>query len=120
MDGVLAPRGHFKGHGEWSDPDGILMAVEITARHPDTNNRRRVDKPVGYAEAGIPVYLLIDRDNNTTTVFSRLKGGCYQQSPCYPWGETVEIPSPVNITLDTEKLKAYSHRHPHGPDGAAE
>jgi Uma2 family endonuclease len=107
-DGVLAPRGHFKNHGEWSDPDGILMAVEITSRHPDTNHRRRVDKPIGYAEAHIPVYLFIDRDNDTVTVFSEPKEGRYQQSPSYPWGATVDVPSPVSITLDTEKLKDYA------------
>ena len=32
----------------------------------------------------------------------------HQQSPSYPWGATVEIPSPVNITLSTEKLKDYA------------
>lgn len=37
-----------------------------------------------------------------------VKGGRYQQSPSYPWGATVEIPSPVNITLSTEKLKDYA------------
>lgn len=107
-DGAFARRGHFKGHGEWSDPDGILMALEITVRDHDTNQRDRIDKPLGYAGADIPVYLLIDRDNNTITVYSEPKDGRYQQSPSYPWGATVEIPSPVNITLDTEKLKDYA------------
>ncbi|MBZ9644823.1 Uma2 family endonuclease [Streptomyces sp. PSKA30] len=107
-DGFLAPVDHFRGHGEWSDPDGALMALEITSHDRDTNKRDRIDKPVGYAEAEIPVYLLIDRDSNTITVYSEPKDGRYQQSPSYPWGATVEIPSPVNITLDTEKLKDYA------------
>ncbi|KUN94847.1 Uma2 family endonuclease, partial [Streptomyces caeruleatus] len=109
VDGVLAPRGHFKGHGEWSDPDGILMAVEITARHPDTNRRRRVDKPIGYAEANIPVYLLIDRDDKTTTVYSKPGSGRYRQAVSHPWGATVVLPFPVDVTLSTEKLKDYAH-----------
>jgi Uma2 family endonuclease len=107
-DGFLAPVDHFRGHGNWSEADGALMAVEITSHDRDTNQRDRIDKPIGYAEADIPVYLLIDRDNNTVTVFSEPKDGRYQQSPSYPWGATVEIPSPVDITLDTEKLRDYA------------
>jgi Uma2 family endonuclease len=107
-DAVLAPVDHFRGHGEWSETDGILMALEITSHDRDTDRRDRIDKPVGYAEADIPVYLLIDRDNNTLTVFSEPKDGRYQQAPSYPWGSTVEIPEPVGITLKTEKLKDYA------------
>ncbi|MER5547052.1 Uma2 family endonuclease [Streptomyces sp. NPDC001118] len=107
-DGALAPKGHFKGRGDWSATDGILMAVEITSHDRDTDQRDRIDKPIGYATAEIPVYLLIDRDNNTLTVFSEPKDGRYQQSPSYPWGATVELPPPVSITLDTEELKDYA------------
>lgn len=107
-DGFLAPVDHFQGDREWSDPEGSLMALEITSRDRDTNQRDRIDKPIGYAEAGIPVYLLIDRDNHTLTVFSEPKDGRYQQISPHPWGATVELPAPVNITLDTEKLKDYA------------
>ncbi|MET8664874.1 Uma2 family endonuclease [Streptomyces tendae] len=62
-DGVLVPRGAFKGHGEWSAPDDALMAVEVTSWDADAARRDRVDKPDGYAAAGIPVYLLIDRES---------------------------------------------------------
>ncbi|MGC9543254.1 Uma2 family endonuclease [Streptomyces sp. UG1] len=107
-DGTLVPVDHFRGDGEWSKTDGVLMAVEITSHDRDTDQRDRVDKPIGYAGADIPVYLLIDRDSNTITVYSEPKEGRYQQSPSYPWGAPVELPSPVNITLDTEKLKDYA------------
>lgn len=107
-DAALAPVDHFVGDGEWSEANGILMALKITSRDHDTNQRDRIDKPVGYAEAGIPVYLLIDRDNNTLTVYSEPKDGRYRQSPSYPWGATVELPPPVSITLDTEPLKEYA------------
>jgi Uma2 family endonuclease len=107
-DGTLVPVDHFRGDGEWSDPDGSLMAVEITSHDRDTDQRDRVDKPVGYAAADIPVYLLVDRDNNTVTVFSEPKDGRYQQASSSPWGATVAIPHPVGITLETEKLKDYA------------
>ncbi|MFJ7043934.1 Uma2 family endonuclease [Streptomyces sp. NPDC101112] len=107
-DAVLVPVDHLVGHGEWSDTGGILMALEITSRDRDTNKRDRVEKPVGYAEAGIPVYLLIDRDDNTLKVFSEPENGRYQRTASYPWGATVELPAPVSVTLKTEKLKDYA------------
>ncbi|MDX2943827.1 MULTISPECIES: Uma2 family endonuclease [Streptomyces] len=107
-DGTLVPVDHFRGDGEWSSPDGALMAVEITSHDRDTDRRDRVDKPLGYAAAGIPIYLLIDRDHNTVTVFSEPKDGRYRQTETHAWGVTVEIPAPVSITLDTEKLKDYA------------
>ncbi|MDX3510519.1 Uma2 family endonuclease [Streptomyces caniscabiei] len=107
-DGTLVPVDHFRGDGEWSSPDGALMAVEITSHDRDTDRRDRVDKPLGYAAAGIPIYLLIDRDHNTVTVFSEPKDGRYRQTETHAWGATVEIPAPVSITLDTEKLKDYA------------
>ncbi|WP_455351058.1 Uma2 family endonuclease [Streptomyces sp. SYSU K217416] len=107
-DGSLAPLGHFAGQGEWADPDGVLMAVEVTSHDPDTDRRDRNEKRDGYAAAGIPVYLLIDRDEDTLTVFSEPKGGKYQQHPSYAYGATVTLPEPVGITLDTEKLKDYA------------
>ncbi|WP_079143718.1 Uma2 family endonuclease [Streptomyces luteocolor] len=62
----------------------------------------------GY-RAGIPVYLLVDRDNDTLTVFSDPHDGDYRQSPSYAYGATVTLPPPVAITLHTEKLKDYAH-----------
>nr|WSY53929.1 Uma2 family endonuclease [Streptomyces sp. NBC_00886] len=107
-DGAVAPKGHFKGHGEWSDTDGILMAVEITSHDRDTDRRDRIDKPVGYAAADIPVYLLIDRNSDTVTVFSEPKDGRYQQTASSPWGTPVELPDPLGFTLDTQELKDYA------------
>ncbi|MEU6282261.1 hypothetical protein [Streptomyces sp. NPDC047028] len=56
----------------------------------------------------MPVHLLVDRDDQTVTVFSEPKDGQYRQSPRHPWGATVELSPPVGITLDTEKLKDYA------------
>ncbi|MFG3294587.1 Uma2 family endonuclease [Streptomyces sp. NPDC048179] len=107
-DGAVARKGHFKGHGEWSASEGILMAVEITSHDRDTDRRDRIDKPVGYAAVDIPVYLLIDRDNDTVVVYSEPKDGRYQQIASHPWGTPVELPDPLAFTLDTEELKDYA------------
>ncbi len=107
-DGVLAPRRHFAGQGEWADPDGVLMTVEVTSYDPDTDNRDRHEKRIAYAEAGIPVYLLIDREACTLTVYSEPENGTYRKHPSYDYGTPVELPAPVGITLNTEELKEYA------------
>jgi Uma2 family endonuclease len=107
-DGSLAPRGHFKGHGEWSDPDGVLMTVEVTSFDLDTDRRDRVEKRDGYAAAGIPVYLLIDRDDDSITVYSEPENGKYRSRTSRPFGTVIKIPDPVGITLETEELKDYA------------
>lgn len=107
-DAVLAPVGHFNGQGEWADPDGVLMAVEITSYDSDTHKRDRVDKPRAYAEAGIPVYLLIDRDNLSILVHSNPdpEDG-YGDIHVVRLGGKVALPDPVGIELDTEGLKRW-------------
>ncbi|MGW1956183.1 Uma2 family endonuclease [Streptomyces sp. NPDC001920] len=107
-DGVLAPVDHFVGQGDWADPRGVLMAVEITSYDSDTHRRDRVEKPRAYAEAGIPVYLLIDRDNLSILVHSDpdLEDG-YRDIHVVRLGGKVALPDPVGIELDTEELKQY-------------
>ncbi|MFI2377244.1 Uma2 family endonuclease [Streptomyces sp. NPDC018964] len=104
-DGVLAPFGFAKGHGDWSEAEGVLMTVEVTSHDADTHQRDRVEKPGGYAAAGIPVYLLVDREDRTVTVFSAPEGGRYRLQVNKPFGAVIDLPDPVNITLDTEPLK---------------
>ncbi|MBC2903609.1 Uma2 family endonuclease [Streptomyces cupreus] len=107
-DGVLAPVDHFAGKGEWADPRGVLMAVEITSYDSDTHKRDRVEKPRAYAEAGIPVYLLIDRDNLSVLVHSNPNPEFgYQDIHVARLGDRFALPDPVGIELDTEELKQY-------------
>ncbi|MFD7501228.1 Uma2 family endonuclease [Streptomyces sp. NPDC059850] len=108
-DGSLAPVAHFAGQGEWADPDGVLMTVEVTSYDRDTDRRDRIDKPAAYAAADIPVYLLVDRDACAVVMHTNPdpKSGCYLDIHRAPFGEQVTLPEPVDITLDTEILKNY-------------
>ncbi|MCK8680603.1 Uma2 family endonuclease [Streptomyces lichenis] len=107
-DGSLAPVEHFAGQGEWADPAGVLMTVEVTSYDSDTDRRDREEKATGYAAAGIPVYLLVDRDRGALLVHSEPHNGEYRQRTTYAYGDTVTLPDPVGITLDTEKLKEFA------------
>lgn len=106
-DATLARPGSFSGQGEWADPDPVLMVVEVTSYDPDTDRRDREEKPRAYAETGIPVYLLIDRDSCEVTVYSEPDGVRYEESRTVPFGKPVPLPDPVGIELDTEPLKSW-------------
>ncbi|MEU4026497.1 Uma2 family endonuclease [Streptomyces anulatus] len=106
-DGAFARSGAFVGQGEWASPDDVLMVVEVTSYDEDTDRRDRVEKPRAYAETGIPVYLLIDRDSCEVKVHSGPDGVRYEQVVTVPFGKTVTLPDPVGIELDTEPLKSW-------------
>ncbi|MFC5719129.1 Uma2 family endonuclease [Streptomyces gamaensis] len=106
-DGALAPSDAFVGQGEWASAEGVLMVVEVTSYDADTDRRNRVEKPRAYAETGIPVYLLIDRDAREITVHSEPDGVRYECTRTLPFGKTVTLPGPVGITLDTEALRNW-------------
>ncbi|GAA0422879.1 Uma2 family endonuclease [Streptomyces luteireticuli] len=107
-DGVLAPRGRFLGDGEWSDPDGVLMTMDVVTHDEDADPRNRADKRDGYAAAGIPVHLLVDRDDCTVFVYSEPEDGRYRSLINRAYGEAVELPAPVGFTLETRKLKDFA------------
>ncbi|MFD7625757.1 Uma2 family endonuclease [Streptomyces sp. NPDC059851] len=109
VDGALAPVGSFAGAGEWADPARVLMVLEVTSHDSDTDRRDHTEKRDGYASAGIPVHVFIDRQNCTVTVHSDPGGGSYLRSPSFPYGETIKIPAPVAVVLNTEPLKDFAN-----------
>ncbi|NUR02482.1 MAG: Uma2 family endonuclease [Streptomyces sp.] len=107
-DAVLVPEEHFAGHGEWADPSGVLLVLEVTSYDSDTDRRDRQEKPVAYGAAGIPFYLLIDRDACTAKLYSDpVPEFGYGNCRTVPFGDTLVLPEPLGIELDTEKLKQY-------------
>ncbi len=106
-DGTLADADAFVGHGDWAAPDRVLMVAEVTSFDSDTDRRDRVEKPRAYAETGIPVHLLIDRDSAEVLVHSRPDGVRSETVQTLPFGKTVRLPEPVGISLDTEPLKNW-------------
>lgn len=106
-DGTLARDGAFTGQGAWARADQVLMVVEVTSYDRDADQRDLCEKPTAYAESGIPVYLLIDRERGKIIVHSDPVAGQYHERS-YLFGETVPLPEPVGITLeDTHVLKDH-------------
>jgi Uma2 family endonuclease len=106
-DGTLAPKGSFAGQGEWADASQVLMVVEVTSYDADTDRRDREEKPRAYAEAGIPVYLLVDRESCEVLIHSEPEGNTYGTLIRRPFGKRVALPDPVGIVLETEPLKDW-------------
>ncbi|MEU8997204.1 Uma2 family endonuclease [Streptomyces caniferus] len=106
-DASLVPSDAFVGQGEWADPDPVLMVVEVTSHDSDTDQRDRVEKPLAYAKTGIPLYLLIDRQECRMVVYSEPDDGRYETVHTVPFGKTLHLPDPVGITLETEQLKDW-------------
>ncbi|MEV8324478.1 Uma2 family endonuclease [Kitasatospora sp. NPDC056731] len=106
-DGMLAPSEALTGQGEWVSADEALMVAEVTSYESVADHRVRVEKPRAYAETGIPVYLLIDRDSAEVTVYSQPDGVRYETAQILLFGKTVHLPEPVGISLDTEPLKNW-------------
>jgi Uma2 family endonuclease len=109
-DAMLVRRGHRLGRGHWASPDIVSAVVEIVHRASGTDHRDHDAKLAGYASAAIPAHILIDRDDNTITTSSELHDGRYQLVASSPWGTTVRLPAPVDVALNTERLKSYMAR----------
>ena len=79
-------------------PDGIELVLEVTSSRPDLdrNAKRRA-----YAQAGIPLYLLVDREHRRVTLFSHAAYGDYLQTYKVPFGDKLELPDPFGFALDT-------------------
>jgi Uma2 family endonuclease len=106
-DGTLAPEEAFIGKGVYAPADDVLMVAEVTSFDEDTDRRDRVEKPAAYAQTGIPVYLLVDRDIDSVTVYSEPVDGRYGSVVTLAYGHSVELPG-LGITLETEELKEFA------------
>ncbi|WP_433472883.1 Uma2 family endonuclease [Spirillospora sp. CA-142024] len=101
-DMVIAPAELrlFRGAPEWMRvaSDGIAMVVEVTSTRPKTD---RGSKRYGYARAGIPLYLLVDRGEERVVLFSGPDGKDYGHIDQVQIGKTLPLPEPFEIELDT-------------------
>lgn len=103
-DGIAAPKGAFAGREWHSKPDGVVMVLEVTSggrRDRKGAERDRGPKRRGYAAAGIPLYLLIDRLDGRATIFSEPRGDDYARTVSVALGEDLPVPVPLEGVLPT-------------------
>lgn len=78
------------------------LAVEVTS--PSNPEDDRVKKPHGYATAGVPLYLLVDTDVRSVTLFSLPRGNVYHGQFTVDFGEKIRLPEPFHIVIDTAEF----------------
>lgn len=99
-DGTFAPRERhlFQGAEPWMPCDGVALVVEVTSSKPQAD---REAKRHCYARGGIPLYLLIDREASSVTLFSDPEGDDYREHCTRPFGKAVALPEPFAFDLET-------------------
>ncbi|MCN9239856.1 Uma2 family endonuclease [Streptomyces sp. RY43-2] len=99
-DGTFAPLDLdlYRGAGSWMPCDGVAMVLEVTSSKPQTD---REAKRRCYARGRIPLYLLIDRDDSSVTLFSDPRGDDYRQHSTLPFGKSLALPEPFAFDLET-------------------
>lgn len=110
LEGALAPTGYFVDGEEWADPSGILMAVTVTM---STDRRDPVALREAYAWAEIPVFLVVDRTDQSAVVFFDPVEGRYRSATMCAFGDVLRLPRPVGVDLRT----AAFERLEEGPTG---
>jgi Uma2 family endonuclease len=99
-DAVFAPAelDVFHNAPSWMSPDGVELVLEVTSSRPDLdrNAKRRA-----YARAGIPLYLLVDRQERRVTLFSAPAHGDYSRTCAAIFGDKLDLPKPFDFALDT-------------------
>ncbi|MDT3398707.1 Uma2 family endonuclease [Streptomyces sp. B1866] len=90
---------HLFHHAEpWMPCDGVAMVCEVTSAWAD---RDRTAKRHCYARGGIPLYLLVDRERSSVTLFSDPEKDDYGQMDTVPFGKQLDLPAPFSFTLET-------------------
>ncbi|MER5864267.1 Uma2 family endonuclease [Kitasatospora sp. NPDC002040] len=100
-DATFAEQDAMLGRGSWSEPDGVLLVVEVTSSRPEKD---REAKRKGYASATIPLYLLVDRQQNRIVLHSEPARGDYRAVNWVPVGEPLPLPAPFDFELRTDRL----------------
>ncbi|SCK15107.1 Endonuclease, Uma2 family (restriction endonuclease fold) [Streptomyces sp. WMMB 714] len=101
-DLVVAPRAVLSEPGNYIPAAAAELIVEITS--PSNAGHDRISKPAGYAQAGVPLYLLVDGHapaGPTVTVYGEPTGDVYRVHTAVKAGEDVRLPAPFELTLET-------------------
>ncbi|GGX58064.1 Uma2 family endonuclease [Streptomyces noursei] len=82
-----------------------LITVEIVSKSNPENDW--TGKLRDYPLMHIPLYLIVDPQQKTVTLFSEPENGRYRSREDADFGENIHIPAPFGFTLDTSMLRAY-------------
>jgi Uma2 family endonuclease len=80
----------------------IVLIAEVTSpTSADTVYNDRVVKPPQYAKAGVSMYLLVDQERTSWTLFGLGDKPGYQVLAAGKFGESVPLPAPLGFSVPT-------------------
>lgn len=102
-DGTFAPTELrlYRGADPWMPCEGVALVVEVTSSKPAAD---RTGKRHCYARGPVPLYLLVDREESSVTLFSDPQGDDYRQHCTVPFGKSIRLPAPFTLDLETESF----------------
>ncbi|MGW3591891.1 Uma2 family endonuclease [Streptomyces fungicidicus] len=86
------------------DGEALSFVAELTSS--STRDDDLTDKVLTYGRSGVPVFLLLDMQEEQATVFSMPSAKGYESRDTKPFGEKLRIPQPFDCVLDTTDFKA--------------
>jgi Uma2 family endonuclease len=104
-DLVVYPADRLPGKGGVIQAEHALLVVEITS--PSNADHDRERKLWGYAHGPVPLYLLVDphaQQGPQVTLYSCPGAGTYRSMDRVPYGGSIVLPDPFNLTVDTTKF----------------
>ncbi|MDQ0600173.1 Uma2 family endonuclease [Streptomyces canus] len=99
-----APRQVFRTSSNRLDGEALSFVAELTS--PSTRDDDLTDKVRVYGRAGVPVYLVLDMQEEQATVFWTPSAKGYESHCTMPFGKDLPLPSPFDCTLDTTGFQA--------------
>lgn len=89
------------------DPAVFRLVLEVTSSNYKNDLRNKV---AAYAEANIPVYVVVDRRHSRVHVLTEPVGGEYNSHEVYALGRAAVLPDSIGakVTLDVAELVAAS------------
>ncbi|MCH5674921.1 Uma2 family endonuclease [Streptomyces gilvus] len=106
----VAPEQVFETTSNRLDGEALSFAAELTST--STRDDDLTDKVMVYGRAGVPVYLLLDMQEEQATVLWTPSARGYEAHCTKPFGEKLTIPAPFDCVLDTAGFQAPATKTP--------
>ncbi|HEY9328848.1 MAG TPA: Uma2 family endonuclease [Streptomyces sp.] len=97
------------------DPAVFRLVLEVTSSNYRSDLRHKV---AAYAEAKIPVYVILDRKHSRVHVLTEPVGGAYDRHEVYAPGQDAPLPDSIGaaVTLDVGELVKSGRAKPSPAD----
>ena len=101
-DLAMWPRDILKTRTDWMFPAQLCrFALEVTSTGAEDRDYK---KGAGYAESGVPIYLLVDNKQRECIVFTEPKGTAYRTEHRVPFGDPLVLPFDPPVIVDTSEF----------------